>query len=217
MTQTLGYRRFGVQGGDWGTIVGTRLAMAHPEAVTGLHINMPFAYPPDPSDPLSPQFARLMQRETGYLHVQNTKPDALTVAQSDSPAGLVAWILEKFRTWSDCDGKVLEAFGKDVLLTNIMFYWAPNSTSSAARVYFESSTVDPPLFLHPKISVPTGVAAFPREIYRVPRAWLEPRFNIISWTEMEQGGHFPALEQPQLLINDIRRFFTLDGLTEVVG
>jgi epoxide hydrolase len=207
MTRELGYRRFGIQGGDWGTIVGTRMAMRFPDSITGLHINMPFAYPLDPNTEEAKAFGAMMQAETGYLHLQNTKPDALTFAQADSPAGLAAWVLEKFRTWSDCGGQLLRAFSRDVLITNLMFYWAPNSIASAARIYYESAGIQPPNFLHPRIAVPTGIAAFPKEPYLVPRAWLEPRFNIVSWTNMPAGGHFAALEQPRLLLEDIRKFF----------
>jgi len=207
MRQVLGYSRFGVQGGDWGTIVGSRLASAYPDTLLGLHINMPFAYPRNPSAEESAKFNALMLAETGYMHLQNTKPDALTIAQADSPAGLAAWILEKFRSWSDCSGDVFSAFSKDDLITNLMFYWAPNSIASAARAYFESAALDPPLFQHARVSVPTGVAAFPKEPYRVPRDWVEPLFNIVSWTDMPRGGHFPALEQPGLLVDDVQRFF----------
>jgi epoxide hydrolase len=210
MTRHLGYRRFGVQGGDWGSIVGTRMAHLFPESLRALHINMPTARPPADADPgEARRFATFMQAETGYLHLQSTKPDALTLALADSPAGLAAWILEKFRTWSDCRGDLLSAFSKDTLLTNLMFYWAPNSIASATRIYYESAQLDPPWFLHPRIMVPTGVAAFPKEPYRVPRSWVEPRFNIVWWTDMPAGGHFPALEQPQLLLEDIRKFFTV--------
>jgi epoxide hydrolase len=208
MTSVLGYPRFGVQGGDWGTIIGTRMAYAHPGSLIGLHINMPFGYPSQSQGVEVERFNGFVQAETGYLHLQNTKPDALTVAQADSPAGLAAWVLEKFRTWSDCNGDVFSVFSKDVLLTNLMFYWATNSIASATRIYFESAKMDPPLFLAPKITVPTGFAAFPREPFLVPRAWLESRFDIVSWSEMPRGGHFAALEQPALLVEDIRQFFT---------
>jgi pimeloyl-ACP methyl ester carboxylesterase len=207
MTKVLGYSRFGVQGGDWGTIVGTRMAHVAPEALRGLHINMPFGYPVEGVGGDVDRFNAVMQAETGYLHLQNTKPDALTFAQADSPAGLAAWVLEKFRTWSDCGGDVFSVFSKDTLLTNLMFYWATNSVASAARIYYESAQLDPALFRAPRITVPTGVAAFPKEPYLVPRAWLEPRFNIVLWRDMPKGGHFPALEQPALLLEDIRRFF----------
>lgn len=121
--------------------------------------------------------------------MQGTKPDSLTVAQTDSPAGLAAWVVEKFRTWSDCGGHVESAFSKDTLLTNLMFYWAPNSVAGAARIYFEAGR-DPADFRYLKVEVPTGVAVFPAEPWQAPRHWVEPRFNIQRWTQMPRGGHF---------------------------
>lgn len=207
MTQILGYSTYGIQGGDWGSIIGARMAHAFGASIRGLHLNMPFAYPPDSATPEAKAFAGRLDQVTGYLHLQNTRPDAIGVGLSDSPAGLAAWVLEKFYSWSDCGGRVLEHFSKDTLLTNLMFYWAPNSAASAARIYFESASLQPPLFLLPRISVPTGIADFPREPYRAPRVWLEERYNIVSWTTMPSGGHFPALEEPDLLVGDVRRFF----------
>lgn len=207
MTEVLGYSRFGIQGGDWGTIIGTRMACAFPESLNGLHINMPFGYPIEGQGPEVDRFKAFVEAETGYLHIQNTKPDAMTLAQSDSPAGLAAWVLEKFRTWSDCGGDVFSVFSKDTLLTNLMFYWATNSITSATRIYYESARLEPALFCAPPVSVPTGIAVFPKEPYHVVRAWLEPRFNILSWTDMPAGGHFPALEKPALLLEDARQFF----------
>jgi epoxide hydrolase len=211
MTNVLGIRRYGLQGGDWGTIIATRLASLFPGDLAGLHLNMPFAYPPSGEDPHVPAFTSVMEAETGYLRVQSTRPDALTLAQTDSPAGLAAWILEKFHAWSDHGGDLDAAFGRDRLITNLMFYWATNSAASAARIYFESTRDFPPLFLHQRIEVPTAFAVLPHEPYRVPRHWLEPRFNIESWSEARCGGHFAAMEQPEFLVHDMRRFFAERG------
>lgn len=212
MTAVLGYKKYGVQGGDWGSIIGTRMAHAYPHAICGLHINMPFAYPPDASTAGAKEFASRLDAETGYLHLHNTRPDAIAVGLTDSPAGLAAWILEKFRSWSDCHGDVLKHFSRDFLLTNLMTYWAPASIASAARIYFESAQLQPPLFMLPRITVPTGVAAFPLEPYRSPKEWVDLRYNITSWTEMPHGGHFAAVEAPEQLIADVRQFFgSLDG------
>jgi microsomal epoxide hydrolase len=209
MTRDLGYARYGVQGGDWGGIIASRMGAAHADHVAAIHINFAVAGPPAEMDEADKEvLARrtaFSAQETGYSNVQASKPDSLTVAQSDSPAGLAAWVVEKFRTWSDCGGDVEKAFSKDVLLTNLMFYWAPNSAASAARIYYES-TRDGRAF-GGKVEVPTGVAVFPAEPWVVPRKWVEPRFNIQRWTEMPRGGHFAALEQPELLLNDIRAFF----------
>jgi pimeloyl-ACP methyl ester carboxylesterase len=130
--------------------------------------------------------------------------DSLTLAQSDSPAGLAAWIVEKFRTWSDCGGELESVFSKDSLLTNVMFYWAPNSAASAARIYAEARRAPA---VQARIDVPTAVAAFPREPWSTPRTWVERLYNVTRWTDMPRGGHFAALEQPQLLVDDVRAFF----------
>lgn len=210
MSGELGYERYGVQGGDWGGIIGAKMGSAHADHVAGLHLN--FVIAPPPADMTDADKAAAQRRdafqagETGYSNVQGTKPDSLTVGQTDSPAGLAAWVTEKFRTWSDCGGDVESAFPRDVLLTNLMFYWAPESIASAARIYYEARR-DPGAFMYPRVEVPTGVAAFPAEPWRVPRNWAEQRFNVTHWTDMPKGGHFAALEQPELLANDVRTFF----------
>jgi microsomal epoxide hydrolase len=207
MTHALGYARYGLQGGDWGSIIGRRLAARFPGELIGLHLNMPYAPPPSPDDAFVPQFQAMMQRETGYLNVQNTRPDALTVGQTDSPVGLAAWVLEKFHAWSGRPADLDAVFGRDRLITNLMFYWVTNSAHSAARLYYETAQL-PPWFLHARLDVPAAFAIFPAEPYRVPRAWLEPQFDIRRWTEMPRGGHFGAMEEPELLVQDVRDFFT---------
>ncbi|QFG03907.1 epoxide hydrolase family protein [Tepidiforma bonchosmolovskayae] len=210
MTRELGYRRYGVQGGDWGGIISAKMASAYPESVIGAHLNFLFVQPPpNPTEEDRKYIAArdaFQANETGYSLTQGTKPDSLTLAQSDSPAGLAAWVVEKFHTWGDVGSNIEETFSKDVLLTNLMFYWAPNSVASSARIYYEARR-DPAGFVYPRVEVPTGVAVFPREPWRVPRHWAEQRFNIVHWTEMPRGGHFAALEQPALLASDIIAFF----------
>ncbi len=210
MTRELGYARYGVQGGDWGGIISAKMASAHGEHIAGAHLNFVIAGPVGEMS-AAEQAAwaernRFQAQETGYSNVQGTKPDSLTVAQADSPAGLAAWIVEKFRTWSDCDGDIERTFTKDQLLTNLMLYWAPNSIASAARIYYESMR-DREAFAYAKVEVPTAVAVFPREPWSAPRRWVEARFNIVRWTEMPRGGHFAAMEQPELLVEDVRAFF----------
>jgi pimeloyl-ACP methyl ester carboxylesterase len=217
MTEVLGFERYGVQGGDWGAIIGSRLAQLHPEAVVGLHTNYPLsASEIDPTwaadaTPLEREhlahLASYSATERGYSAIQTTKPQTVAVAQTDSPAGLAAWILEKFQSWSDGG---LDAFSTDDLLTNLMFYWAPNSVASSAAMYFESR-LDPEGRAHPMPEVPVGVASFPREITRVTRRWAETKYRVVHWTDMPRGGHFAALEQPQLLADDVRAFFAALG------
>lgn len=214
MTDELGYERYAAQGGDWGAIVSAKLGAAHADHVLGIHVNMLVAPPPrDASgDDDEAREARERDRfwrtrEAAYSRVQRTKPDSLTVAQTDSPAGLAAWIVEKFRTWSDCDGDVESAVDRDTLLTNLMFYWAPPSAASAARLYYEAAVDADGIARRGRVEVPVGYAAFPHEIFRPPRAWAEEHYAIRRWTPMPRGGHFAALEQPELLLDDVRAFF----------
>ena len=219
MTQNLEYPRFGAQGGDWGAGVTARLGFAYPNEVIGIHVTsvsggtmVPYLAPG--SRPLSPaEQAMLDQRETwrqnegGYSHIQGTKPQTLAYGLNDSPAGLAAWIVEKFRTWSDCGGDVESVFTKDELLTNVMIYWATQSINSSTRMYYESQHTQWNMGAEDGITVPCGVAVFPKEISQPPREWGERSYNIQRWTPMPKGGHFAALEQPELLAQDIREFF----------
>jgi len=205
MTNVLGYSRYAIQGGDWGTILGRRIARNHREQVLALHVNLAFGPPPADLPP-NPAGAARAYDLTGYLHLQNTRADTLTVGLADSPAGLAAWIIEKFRSWSDCDGDVEKAFSRDTLLTNLMFYWAPNSIASATRIYFETAAEHDDIWSPPRVEVPTGIAAFPKEPYLAPRPWLEPLYDIRHWTNLPRGGHFAALEAPELLADDLRTF-----------
>jgi pimeloyl-ACP methyl ester carboxylesterase len=125
---------------------------------------------------------------------------------NDSPAGLAAWIVEKFRTWSDCDGDVERRFTKDQLLTNIMLYWVPETANSSCRLYYEAIHADafPPKV---RVAVPTGCAIFPKELIKPPRVWADRAFNVQRWTVMPKGGHFAAMEEPEALVEDIRAFF----------
>ena len=209
----LGYGRYGTQGGDWGSIVTSLMAANHGEHVAGAHLNMLFVPPPseqaqsEEAKPYLEAGAAFQREETGYSLTHSTKPMSLGIAQADSPAGIAAWITEKFRTWSDCDGDIETVYTKDQLLTNIMFYWAPNSIASAANMYYESRREARGRW--PKIEVPVGVAMFPKELARCPRSWAEASLNIAQWTEMPKGGHFAAMEQPELLLEDVRSFFRL--------
>jgi pimeloyl-ACP methyl ester carboxylesterase len=212
----LGYQRYGVQGGDWGSIIGTQVALNDAPHVAGLHLNMCTAAAPpgDPNEGLSePEKARLKVRqtfqaeETGYQQIQGTKPQTIGIALNDSPVGLAAWIVEKFRTWCDCDGNPDTIFTKDELLTNITLYWATETAASSARIYYESRHAAPEAGGPRRIEVPTACADFPKEIIWAPRRWMEKRYNITRWTEMPRGGHFAAFEQPGLFVDDVRAFF----------
>jgi microsomal epoxide hydrolase len=212
----LGYTRYGAQGGDWGSIISTQVALADPDRVAGLHLNMCVGAAPSGTDPNAGLTDRERERlkarqafqaeETGYQQIQGTKPQTLGVALNDSPAGLAAWIVEKFRTWCDCDGNPETVFTRDELLTNITLYWVTQSAATSARIYYENRHAPSPAGAR-RIETPTACADFPREVIWSPRRWLEARYNITRWTEMPRGGHFAALEQPALLVDDIRAFF----------
>ena len=213
----LGYTRYGAQGGDWGSIISTQVALNDAAHVAGLHLNMCTGAAPAGTDPNAGLTAaerdRLKVRqafqaeETGYQQIQGTKPQTIGMALNDSPIGLAAWIVEKFRTWCDCDGNPETIFTKDELLTNITLYWATQTAASSARIYYEARHAPPSSTAGRRIAVPTACADFPKEIIWSPRRWLEPRYNITRWTEMPRGGHFAAFEQPQLLVDDVRAFF----------
>ena len=212
----LGYSTYGAQGGDWGSSVASWLGSIDEEHVCGIHLNLVAVSPPkgmrDPLEGLSQrEIAHLERRRTfmkyevGYREIQSTKPLTLSYGLNDSPAGLAAWIVDLFRSWSDCAGDIEHTFTKDELLSNITVYWATQTIDASMRVYYE--TRKSKNFYPQCVNVPTGCAIFPEEILNVPRQWAENIYNIKRWTEMPFGGHFAALEAPDLLVEDIRAFF----------
>jgi pimeloyl-ACP methyl ester carboxylesterase len=208
----LGYTRYGLQGGDWGGIISRFVALNDASHVAGLHLNFCVAGPTDPANAGVPvaelQRAQArqayMENERAYQQIQGTKPQTLGFALDDSPSGLAAWIVEKFRAWCDCEGNVESRFTKDELLTNITLYWVTQTGTSSARIYYENRVAPP---RQERVSVPTACALFPKEIVVPARKWVEARYNLVRWTEMPRGGHFAALEQPDLLVADVRDFF----------
>ncbi len=210
---TLGHHRYGVQGGDWGATVGGRLAVSHPEAVAGLHVN----FPPFQSAPAAAGesaelskwrewLADWRRREGGYSAVQDTKPQTLAYALTDSPVGLLAWILEKFWTWSDHRGDLWRVFERDDVLANVTLYWLTETVLSASRTYYERAR-EGQLGALERIEVPTAYARFPGEPWGPTRSVIEDRCNLVQWSEPRRGGHFAGLEQPQLLAGDVSTFF----------
>ena len=213
----LGYERYGTQGGDLGAGISRWLAANDAEHVAGLHLNLCTAGPPDPENPTAgvpPEEIALMEEraafwtdeERGYSHMHGTKPQTLGYSLNDSPVGLAAWIVEKYRSWCDCDGNPETRFSKDELLTTLTIYWATETATSAARYYYEgrhgANSPDPA-----RIEVPTACAAFPGEFRFTPRRWLEARYNLVRFTMMPSGGHFAASEEPELYVDDLRAFF----------
>ena len=207
----LGYDRYGAQGGDWGAAVTTTIGhnLGHCIAI---HVNMPIALPPAEGldNPSAEEqralaaWAHYEEWDSGYSKQQSTRPQTLGYALVDSPVGQLAWIVEKFWSWMDCDGHPENVLTRDELLDNVMMYWVTGSAASSARMYWESfgGFAD-----FGRVELPTGVAAFPKEILRAPRSWCEPNYNITRWTAMPRGGHFAAFEQPELFVDDVRAFF----------
>jgi epoxide hydrolase len=210
----LDYPRYATQGGDWGSQIATRIAALDPERCIALHTNMPLADPPKDAVELSDadkadlaamqQFAR---EESGYAQEQGTKPQTLGAALNDSPAGMLAWIVEKLRSWSDCDGDPERVFTRDQMITNVMLYWVTQTITSSARLYWELQHSGSQGRAPAYVGIPTGVARYPKEVIRFPRSWVERCYRVTHWVDMPRGGHFAAMEQPGLFVDDLRSFF----------
>lgn len=208
----LSYPRFAAQGGDWGGYVTTLLGANHAGRLVGIHLNMPIARPTDNEladvaddvERAAADARAYYNREgSGYARQQSTRPQTLGYGLTDSPVGQAAWILEKFAGWMDCDGLPENVLSRDELLDAVMIYWVTASATSAARLYWESFRKVAPGY----VPVPTGVAAFPNEIVPAAPRWVRARYNLVRWTDMPRGGHFAALEQPELFVEDVRAFF----------
>ena len=208
----LGYDRYGAQGGDWGAAVTTQIGRNRGHCIA-IHLNMPIARPPagsgggdlteDEQEALA-AFAEHRKWGTGYSKQQSTRPQTLGYGLVDSPMGQLAWVVEKFWAWTDCDGHPENVLSRDELLDNVMLYWVTGSGASSARLYWESFNR---FVTDGRVDLPTGVAAFPKEILRTPRRWCEAAYNITHWSTMPRGGHFAAFEQPELFVDDVRAFF----------
>jgi pimeloyl-ACP methyl ester carboxylesterase len=218
----LGYTRFGAQGGDWGSFVSAQLGHKHPERVLGVHIHTPapldflgggVGWNPDDYAPeehhLLTEMAAFAAEEVGYMALQTTKPQTPAVALNDSPAGLLAWIVEKRRRWSDCGGDVLRRFTRDELIDTVMLYWVTESYHTSARYYWEAAH-DPWRPSHeglPVVTAPTALPIFPAELVKPSRAWAERYYNLQRRTPMAAGGHFAPMEAPEAIVADLRAFF----------
>ncbi|BBZ28480.1 epoxide hydrolase [Mycolicibacterium madagascariense] len=207
----LGYDRYGAQGGDWGAAVTTDIGRNVGSCV-GIHTNMPTASPPpgaaeNPSDEEKEALAAMKYYrnvDSGYFKEQATRPQTVGYGLVDSPVAQLAWIVEKFWSWTDCDGHPENALSRDAMLDDVMLYWVTGTGASSARLYWESRAARGS---GGRVELPTGIASFPKEITRPPRAWCEPNYHITHWTTMPRGGHFAAFEQPELFVEDVRRFF----------
>jgi pimeloyl-ACP methyl ester carboxylesterase len=235
LMEELGYPRFAAHGVDVGASVANLVGLWYPNSVIGIHVT----YPAEPytgpgARELSERERELLEgrprgqeAEGGYTHIQRTKPQTLSYALDDSPAGLAAWIVEKFRAWSDCDGDVERRFSKEELLTNLTIYWATETIGSSFRIYRDwalgaesnpyawegreevpRGVASKPLARDERIEVPSAVALFPADPPAgMPREWAERSYSDLRrFSRMPKGGHFPAMEEPELLVEDIRSF-----------
>jgi len=216
MTEVLGYKGFGAHGGDWGAFITSRMGFAFPEHLIGIHLNLlpvrrDLRMGSDPTPEENVYLENLnhfVKEETGYQWIQGTKPTTLSFALTDSPAGLAAWMVEKFRTWTDCDGNPENALTRDEMITNIMLYWVTGAVGSSFWPYYARLHGPYPIPQGATVDVPTGYVEFPKEIVRPPRSVGERMYtNIRRWSVMPKGGHFAALEQPGALVEEIRAFF----------
>ncbi|MBD0737943.1 epoxide hydrolase family protein [Streptomyces sp. CBMA29] len=210
----LGYPLFGAAGGDIGSHVSRYLALDHPDRVVAVHrtdAGLPI-FGGDPAD-LAPEEGAWMREsaawgatEGGYAAMHRTKPQTLAAGLNDSPAGLAAWIVEKLRAWSGCDGDIERSFTKDEILTNVMIYWLTGTIASSMRMYKANAAI-PPAQLARRVEVPSGFSIFHGDVVRPPRAWLERTANTVRATEPPRGGHFAAFEEPELYARELREFF----------
>jgi pimeloyl-ACP methyl ester carboxylesterase len=214
----LGYQRFGLQANDIGAVISGWLSFDHPEHVIGFQTMMP-TFPPPSFDEAEPPMTEVEKSfaatarawdedEGGYNAIQTTRPQTLAYGLNDSPVGLMAWIVEKWRAWTNPEGDVEKYFSKDELLTNVMIYWVTETANSSIRSYYERAHDTRSLKSEDKIRVPTGVALSVEAVQRAPREWVNRRYaDIRRWTEFSSGGHFLAAENPEMLAVEIRAFF----------
>ena len=222
MIQELGYQRFAAHGGDWGSMVTEHLARSYSDSLVGIHLtDVPFSHmfqkPGDVTPGETKYLAKMKEfqkKEGAYAMIQGTRPQSLACGLNDSPAGLAAWIVEKFRAWSDCGGDVEKRFTKDELLTNVMIYWSTETINSSFLPYYDFMNAGALRWISEKVKewvgssqTPAAFAIFPNDLVNAPREWAERFYNVQRWTEMAHGGHFAAMEEPELLVEDLRAFF----------
>ena len=209
LMQDLGYGRYVAQGGDWGSMVTTCIGVQDPDHCLGIHLNMAIAPPTEDSmNDLSEieqralaGMAHYTEKDSGYSKQQSTRPQSLGYGLVDSPVGQAAWILEKFWSWTDCDGHPENALTRDEMLDNVMLYWLPASGASSARLYWESFNSAPMM----DVSVPVAVSVFPKEIFQASKRWCEARYDrLVYYNALEKGGHFAAFEQPETFVDEVR-------------
>ena len=208
----LGYKRYYAQGGDWGALVTTAIALQDTEHCHGIHLNMPVVRPDMSTIASATQeeqdglagMQHYQDWDSGYSKQQSTRPQTLGYGLADSPAGQAAWIFEKFWAWTDSNGNPENVLTRDEMLDDVMLYWLSNAAASSARLYWESFNklnYDP-------VRIPVGCSMFPKEIFRISRRWAEKRYpNLVYWNQLDKGGHFAAFEQPEIFVRELRACF----------
>lgn len=213
LMERLGYPRYGIQGGDWGSQVARQMARQAPTHVIGLHLNLIAVPPPDPNA-LSQLTAEARRRDmqwwekgrSDFFEIQTREPQTIAYALTDSPVGWLAWMAERFQDLTDNDGDFLHAVDRDTFLTDVTLYWVTGTIGSSMRIYREGRVFDRQP-APPPMRTPVALAMFPKEVVLAPERWIDRLYNVVQRTQMTRGGHFAALEQPALLVRDIRRFF----------
>ena len=209
----LGYSKYGIQGGDWGSEIARDMAHAAPAHVIGLHLNLLYADPPNPeaiaqmSDSERRRFSYFDREESSFYRIQAAEPQTLAYALTDSPVGWLAWMISRFQLLTDNDGDFLTAVDRDTFLTDVTLYWATGTIGSAMRIYREHRLTGGETAPLSRLETPVAYADFPKEVFACPFSWITRTYNVVQRTEMPKGGHFAALEQPDLLLDDMRKFF----------
>ena len=209
----LGYSHYGIQGGDWGSAIAQDMAYQAPTHVIGLHLNLIYVPPPNQeavakmSDAERKRYSYFDREESSFFFLQASEPQTLAYALTDSPVGWLAWMIGKFQLLTDNNGDFLTAVDRDTFLTDVTLYWATGTIGSAMRIYREHRLAIEEMVPTPHLETPIGYADFPKEVAVPPFSWITQTYNIVQKTRMPKGGHFAALEQPDLLIVDIRKFF----------
>lgn len=222
MVDALGYPRFAAHGGDWGSSITEQLLHSDSDHLFGAHLtDVPFAHmfqKPDDATAAERKYLTKMEdfqkKDGAYAMIQGTRPSTLAPGLNDSPAGLASWLVEKFRAWSDCDGDVEKRFTKDELIVHVMIYWATGTIGSSFLPYYDAANAGSMRWMAEKAKewigpkpAPAAFAMFPKDLVPAPREWAQRFFDVRRWTEMKRGGHFAAMEEPELLADDIRAFF----------
>jgi len=209
----LGYSRYGIQGGDWGSTIARDIAYEVPSRVIGLHLNLLFADPPN-QEAIAQMSATERRRysyfhsdESSFFNLQAGEPQTVAYALTDSPVGWLAWMVDKFQMLTDNNGDFLAAVDRDTFLTDVMLYWVTGTVGSAMRIYRENRLSGEESAPLPHLETPVAYADFPKEVFTTPLCWIKQTYNVVQITEMPRGGHFAALERADLLVEDVRKFF----------